>query len=91
MNWNTFVSFLGHGGFKLLLIGFFLLMKVLKGSAKKAAKERPTMPDLPNAMPSQMQSEAPSLGSSNPRKTSAKSDLGSPWDSSSDPFDGEKQ
>ena len=84
MKWNLFFDFLGHGGFKLLIIAFIIVSQILKNRQKKAREERPEMALLPNAMPSQMQT----LSSPSGQKAN---ELGSPWSSSSNPFDGAKQ
>lgn len=75
------VDFLAAGGFKLLILAIIVVSQIAKNRAKKAAQERQPVQKLPNALPSQLQTPT----------SSAKNDLGSPWSSSSNPFDGAKQ
>lgn len=96
---NHFWSFLGHGGFKLLIIAFFVLANFAKARAKESKKRddqlrgktdvsdfsSPDKASNPVAKPSPPGVLAPQ----SPPKSTPKpqnSDLGSPWSSNQNPF-----
>ena len=101
---QLFLDFLGHGGFKLLIIAVALVAHIMKRNAEKALREGQPR-EMPNSMPDSMASQntmtppnpiAPPKPSAAPQppaasKPKAQSDSGSPWSSSTNPFDGKKK
>ena len=88
MSWDVLLNFLGHGGFKLAIIAVAFVGHLMKKRREQAAKERPPMPGLPNQMGAAMKTQTPRHTSTGAQ--GAPADLGSPWSSSGDPFDGAK-
>ena len=76
---QEFLSFLGHGGFKLLIVAFFLIAHLMKKNAEKTAPEAQPPREMPNAMPNAA-----------PQPKTLQSGSSSPWSNSSNPFDGTK-
>ena len=93
---TAFWSFLGHGGIRLLILAFILIGRAMKKSAEKAAQEQPQRP-MPNSMPPQdAMKPNPAPGpqpvlKSAPKPKPQKGNSGSPWSSSSNPFNGKKK
>ena len=102
---QLFLDFLGHGGFKLLILAVALVAHLMKRNAEKTLREGQPR-EMPNSMPPQdamaPQNSAAPQPSALPKppaapqppaasKPKAQSDSGSPWSSSSNPFDGKKK
>ncbi len=99
---NSLLLFLGHGGFKLLIIGFFLAMKVVKANAKKVQTRKAQLRGntgiqdfSTDAAPAAVQPApfalfAPSPATSKMTEKPSNAPLTSPWSSNQNPFDNPK-
>ncbi len=94
-----FWSFLGHGGFKLLIIAFFVIGNLMKSRAKTAKKREAEVRgstaisdfSAPDESPATTNFPVPTakpapFPTASPRK-SANSDVASPWSSNQNPFE----
>ncbi len=92
---QEFLSFLGHGGFKLLIVAFFLIAHLMKKNGEKTAREAQPPREMPNSMPQaptlSQDSMPPLKPNASPQPKTLQSGSSSPWSNSSNPFDGTKK
>ncbi len=97
---SVLASFLSHGGFKLLIIGFFLVMQFARSRAKKAQENEAKLrgdtgisdfsaPAAP-ASPMPKPNTPPTFSPPEPAPTFKKAPPASPWANDQNPFSNKK-